>query len=120
MRVAELLGAYLVLLRGEGPSALAAEVRHIVRNEHGGSLQTPIGWLAAYAIAAEAETRDYWRAELLVRADVGRRLWDERLPDALAEWLLAETACAEPLVLEVHEGRSIGFVTRGELWPDEE
>ena len=122
MRVGEILGSYQIRLHGAGPSAVVAELYHVERHTSGGGNWTPIGHVSVAPRPAEPELRAHWHADLFLRTDVVRTLRDARLPDALADWLLRETACVAPLVLVVHEGTSTNVVRRGPevlLWAEE-
>ena len=119
MRVGELLGVYHLRLLADTPEAVVGELRHVARNRDGGSLETPVGHLSAAVEPVEPEAAAHWRVDLFLRTDAEPRLIDRRLPEALADWLLEETACSMPLLLNVHEGRNTAFVRRGEIWDDD-
>jgi hypothetical protein len=119
MRTAELLGSYAILLFAEGPDAVVAELRHVAPMGNGGRVETPVGHLAAARAPAEPEAAAHWRVDLNLRTDVAANLLNPRLAEAMADWLLAETACTKPLLLNVHMGRNTSFVQRGEIWDDE-
>jgi hypothetical protein len=119
MRVGELLGAtYLVYVHTDVTTAVVAELRHINRNAHGGSVETPIGMIAAAPAPPAAEAERHWNATLVINTGVRPELRSSDLPEAVADWLLAETACEAPLLVNVYEGRNTTFVQRGEIWDD--
>lgn len=118
MRVGEVLDSYEVRLHGDEPTAIVAELYHVVRNPHGGGNWTPVGHLSAARKPAEPEAAAHWRAELVLRSNVASTLLDPRLPEALADWLLGETACEAPFLLSVSEAQSTSFVQRGKIWDD--
>ena len=118
MRVGRVLSCYEIVAHTDLPQAFIAELRHVVENRVGGSVRTAVGWIAAAPIPPEPEASAYWRVTVTLRTDVAAELRDSRLPEALADWLLAETACEEPMVLSVYEGINSAFVQRGEIWDD--
>jgi len=118
MRVTAVLDRYSLLVAGEGPTAIVAELRHIAPSGWGGRVETPVGVLSAAPIPAEPEMAAHWRADLTLRNDISKDLLDRRLPDAIADWLLQATSCTEPLLLNVHEGRGTSFVQRGRIFDD--
>ena len=119
MRTAELLDSYAILLYADGPDAVVAELRHVKRTDSGGRVETPVGHFAAARVPVEPEAAAHWRVDLNLRSDVARSLVDSRLPAAIADWLLIETACTKPLLLNVHEGRNTIFVKRGTIFDDD-
>ena len=119
MRTSEILGSYEIRLHGDEPTAVVAELFHVARNHNGsGGTWTPVGHFSAAPRPAEPEAAAHWNAELLLRSDVAAELLDSALPDALADWLLEETACTAPLLVRVSTGKNTGSVIRGEIWDD--
>jgi hypothetical protein len=109
-----LLGRYEVKQRGEGSNVLVADIWHVSRNVHGGSISTPIGWLSVALIPWEGEAPEHWRARLFL-LDSQRQLSDERLPEALTDWLKRSSRLSEPFVLEVYDVHYRRFISEGDL-----
>lgn len=79
---------------------------------------TPVGYLCAAPRPGGAEERAHWHADLFLRSDVPRAMRDEALPEQIADWLLADTDCMEPLIVSVHEGQNTDLVERGRILDD--
>jgi hypothetical protein len=74
--------------------------------------------IAAAPAPLEAEAHRHWNATLVLNTGVRSELRSAQLPDAVADWLLVETACEAPLLVNVYEGRNTTFVQRGQIWND--
>ena len=74
--------------------------------------------IAAAPAPPEAEAEPHWNATFVINTSVRQELRSSDLPEAVADWLLAETACEAPLLVNVYEGRNTTFVQRGEIWDD--
>ena len=146
MRTQLLLNQYKVYWMLESEQACVGYIHHVHFNEHGGSLEVPVGFFCTYFRQGEDYRKTHWAVELFlssdVRFDAGKRrttyvgrfasgdvqqagkksrlpYYDARLPEELAKLILAETSCAEPLLMQVYEGVNTSFVKIGETFIDD-
>jgi hypothetical protein len=118
-----LLGKYSVIVRGTGSRTVVAEIWHVERNSAGGSLSTPIGWLAVGVDPGGAEHFEHWEASLFLR-ESRADLQDSELPQAVVEWLKDALQMSEPYVLSVFQFKndthlSPGYLSAGKIYDDD-
>ena len=121
-------------LFADEPEGVIGDIYHLVRNKSGGSARTPVGHFAAIPEPALPEQPARSRVEACFRADLrynpanhfvlvdslaGAPHYPPELPDLLADLLLRETACTEPMLVNIWEGRNTSFVTRGQVSDEE-
>jgi len=118
MREVRLMDSYELWVAAELSEAVIAELWHVA--PHGNRLRnyTPVGLLAAAPRPGGAEELPHWQADLYIRSDLSADLRDTRLPATVVDWLLAETGCTEPLLLNIHESDNTDFVLRGRILED--
>lgn len=120
MPIFELLDSYELRIAGEGRTAVVAELWHVRRNSAGGSVNMPIGYVAAAPRPAAPEEAAHWQADLLLRSDEPiASLIDARLPTAIADWLVRDTSATEPLLVNIFRGRNTEYVMRGRITDDD-
>lgn len=61
-----LLDKYLFLWKERNENVIIAEIRHYIKNEHGGTLETPIGNLICY----KEHRPVFWRIKIVLREDI--------------------------------------------------
>ena len=130
MRTLPLSQFFHVDLFTDEPKGVIGDIYHLVRNKSGGSVRTPVGHFTAIPEPALPEQPARWRVEAYFRSDLRYNpanhfvLVDPRaraphyppeLPELLADLLLRETVCTEPMLVNIWEGRNTSFVTRGQV-----
>jgi hypothetical protein len=89
-----------------------------MRNDFGGSLETPIAHFVAYVEEAwECQPRR-WEVNLFFRIDAEFDL--RAVPKALGEWLIGHSACTEPMVLNIHQAKNTDHLSFGKSWLEDE
>jgi len=125
-------GPFEVLLLADQSGAVIGDIHYVCRS--GSALiLTPIGHFAATPRPGLPEEAAHWKVDLYFRLDIrhnagtGTLTVDPKatskdsaalldpLPDALADALLASTACSSPLLLNVYRGHNMSFVQRGTI-----
>lgn len=66
MRDTILLDKYLFLWKERNDNVIVAEIRHYIKNESGGTLETPIGNLVCY----KEDKPVFWRIKIVLREDI--------------------------------------------------
>jgi hypothetical protein len=66
MRDTILLDKYLFLWKERNDNVIVAEIRHYIKNESGGTLETPIGNLICY----KEHKPVFWRIKIVLREDI--------------------------------------------------
>lgn len=61
-----LLDKYLFLWKERNDNVIVAEIRHYIKNEFGGTLETPIGNLICY----KEHRPVFWRIKIVLREDI--------------------------------------------------
>ena len=61
-----LLDKYLFLWKERNENVIVAEIRHYIKNEFGGTLETPIGNLIVY----KEHKPIFWRIKIVLREDI--------------------------------------------------
>jgi hypothetical protein len=100
------------------PDAVAGEVYHVVRNSVGGADHTPVARFFAWRPSYFEGFHPHWRVDCFVRTHP-RSPDPKRMGPALAEALLRESLCTEPLWVSWHrseelQGKGFGEVFEGE------
>ena len=133
MRIIPLLRCYELLLFADEADGVVGDIRHVARLSGGGAVYTPVGHFSAIHDPAEPEQPARWRVEAFLRTDIihdpatSRTIvavdaeirathYDPDLPRAIADALLSETVCTEPLLLKIWEGRMTDYVARGRIF----
>jgi hypothetical protein len=146
MRTQLLLEQYKVYWMLESEQACVGHVHHVHLNDHGGSLEIPVGFFCTYFKQGEDYRRAHWAVELFLSSDVrfdaekrtttyvgrfasnelqriGKKsklpYHDARLPKSLAQIILSETSCTEPLLMQIYEGVNSSFIEMGETFIDD-
>lgn len=95
------------------------QIYHIVRNEFGGSILTPVGRWFAWQASGDVECfHDRWRVDCFVR---DHSLAPEPMPigEALVSHLMREKICSEPLWLSVHRSDELDGKPYGNVYQDD-
>jgi len=135
MRIIPLLRCYELLLFADEADGVVGDLRHVARLSGGGAVYTPVGHFSAIHDPAEPEQPARWRVEAFLRTDIihdpatnrtvvamdakARAIhYDPDLPRAIADALLSESVCTEPLLLKIWEGRMTDYVARGRIFDE--
>jgi len=63
-------GEYVLFLDYSTPDGVIGHIHHVHRNEHGGQLQVPVGYVAAHLQSGDDEMRKHWSIHLFLTSDV--------------------------------------------------
>lgn len=110
----DLLPDFLLFVRDITSTGCSGYIHHVVRNEFGGSLETPTAHFVAYIEEATENQPRRWEVNLFLRNDVD--LDTGAVPRALGEWLLKHSACIEPMVFNIHQAKNTDFLSFGDTW----
>jgi hypothetical protein len=77
------LDKYKFLWKEKNDNVIVAEIRHYVKNEHGGILETPIGNLICF----KEDRPVFWRVKILLREDIKFNQTQNQI------FILAKSAC---------------------------
>ena len=92
------------------------EVFHVARNEHGGSVWTPVVQYFAWRPSTGAEGfHPHWRLDCFVR-DHELAPDHEWVGKALANALTSQGGISEPLWVSWHRSRELGGEARGQVF----
>jgi hypothetical protein len=95
--------------------SVAGEVYHVEPNKTGGAVSTPVARFFAWRPRHAEGFHEYWRVDCFVRVH-------ELSPQpkvvglALAEGLLRESVCSEPLWVSWHRSEELGGKDFGEVF----
>ncbi len=97
------------------PDAVSGEVYHVVRNSAGGAVNTPVARFFAWKPGYVEGVQAHWRVDCFVR--VHPRSPDPKLiGPALAEALLRESLCTEPLWVSWHRSEELHGKAFGDVF----
>jgi len=117
MRIIQLTLHHELRIAADAPAAVVAEIWHHVLHADGVRIYTPVGCLTATPRPGDDELVRHWQADLWLRGDIPADLVPPSLITITADWLLAATACTEPLLVNLHECRNTDYLERGQLCP---
>jgi len=136
MRVLPLQNSFELVIFANEPDGVVGDIRYVRSADGDVRVYTPVGHFMACQDPAEPEQPKRWRVEAFFRNDI---VYDARsrtvevvqtpsdraqhfpkdLPRLIADTLIRETVCTEPLLLNVWEGRGTTYVARGAVLDDE-
>ena len=100
------------------PDSVCGEVYHVARNPAGGAINTPVALFFAWRPGYVEGIHPHWRVDCFVR--VSPQSPDpKRLGPALAESLLREALCTEPLWVSWHQSEELRGRAFGEVFEDQ-
>jgi hypothetical protein len=97
------------------PDAVSGEVYHVVRNAAGGAVSTPVARFFAWRPGYVEGFRAHWRVDCFVRVHPVSPD-PELIGPALAEALLRESLCTEPLWVSWHRSEELRGKAFGEVF----
>ena len=100
------------------PDAVSGEVYHVVRNSAGGAVYTPVARFFAWRPGFVEGFHPHWRVDCFVRTQA-QSPDPKRIGLALAEALLRESLCTEPLWVSWHRSEELHGKAFGDVFEDE-
>ena len=100
------------------PDAVSGEVYHVVRNPAGGADYTPVARFFAWRPGYVEGVHAHWRIDCFVRVHP-RSPEPKQLGPALAEALMRESLCTEPLWVSWHRSEELQGKAFGEVFESE-
>jgi hypothetical protein len=100
------------------PDAVSGEVYHVVRNPAGGADYTPVARFFAWRPGYVEGVHAHWRVDCFVRVHL-RSPEPKQLGPALAEALMRESLCTEPLWVSWHRSEELHGKAFGEVFESE-
>lgn len=132
MRTFTVLDEYAVIMAATSPEGLCGYIHHVA-----GRI-TPVGYFMAYIEEASEIRLQHWSVHVFfrmgLRYDEETRTtdivvdslspkwlgWHPGLPEAIGNLLLRETACCEPMALQVDRFQQRGGVGFGTTWIEDD
>ena len=100
------------------PDAVCGQVYHVVRNSAGGATYTPVARFFAWRPGYVEGFHTHWRVDCFVRVHA-LSPDPKRIGPALAEALLRESLCTEPLWVSWHRSEELHGKAFGEVFESE-